>query len=160
RTFAHRASEEVVKQFAGSVIGQELIVLQVYRRGLDPLAVLHRSVDPIRERGFVQMAAGARLDFGLVLGDDQPQGWKVLDLPLSNAIDGLIDQRTTLMFAYLNTMHFRMVRHVDYRKNMDGMARLAAGLALTHLAQDFARGFIYAFSGGRFAAVARFCSKF
>ena len=71
RAFAHRAAEKVAKQFAGALVRQELIVLEVHGHGLDAGAVLHRGVDPFGERRLVQVAAGATLHLGLMLGDDQ-----------------------------------------------------------------------------------------
>ena len=86
RAFAHRAATEVAQQFAGTLVRQELIVLEVHGRGLDAGAVLHRGVDPFGERRLVQVAAGAALDLGLMLGDDQPNVGQIMDLSFLDAL--------------------------------------------------------------------------
>ena len=46
RAFAHRAAEKVAKQFAGALVRQELIVLEVHGHGLDAGAVCTGALTP------------------------------------------------------------------------------------------------------------------
>ena len=81
-----RGGEKVAQQFAGALVRQELIVLEVHGPGLDAGAILHRGVDPFGERRLVRVSASAKLDFRLMLGDDQPQGRQIVDLSFLDAI--------------------------------------------------------------------------
>ena len=71
-SFAHRAGEKIVQQLAGALIGQELIVVQIDCRGPGVWAILHRGTHPFGKVRLVQVAAGAKLYFALMLGDYKP----------------------------------------------------------------------------------------
>jgi len=105
---------------------------------------LHRGVDALREGRFVEMSATARLGFGLIFGEDEPQGRQVLDLPFLDALGLLAGQRASATRAAFDPVFLGMIGLFGPLERMARMTGLPAGLALTFLAQAFRRGFLKA----------------
>ncbi|MBA7557932.1 hypothetical protein ES705_50715 [subsurface metagenome] len=140
--FAHPAGKKILQQFAGTLIGQELIVVQIDCCGPSAWTILHRGVDPFGKGRLVQVAAGAKLDFGLMLGHFKPPRGQIVHLSFLHAVGLMIGQRTVATLAFLHPVDLRVIGLFDHLERMSRMSGLPAGLPLPFLAQAFGRGFL------------------
>lgn len=124
RALAQGAAEQVMEQFAGPFVRQELILPEVRGHSLELRAVLNRSVDSFGERSFVCVAAGTSLDLGLMLRDDQPRGGQIVNLPFFDALGGSARERAPAVGATLNAVTLGAIGLVD---PLQRMPRLPAG---------------------------------
>ena len=153
--FAYSALEQVGEQFAGALVRQELIVLEVHGRRLEAGTVLHRGVDPLGEGRLVQVAAGATLDLGLMLGDGQPNVWQIMDLSFLDALGWSMRQRAVATLAALNPVGLDTIGLLGHRERLPRMSGLTARGAPAFFPQALGRGFLEPIGGRRLAAVAR-----
>ena len=87
---------------------------------------MHRGVDPVGERRFVQVAAGAALHLGLMLGDDQSNVGQIMDLSFLDALGWSMRQRAGAPLAALNRVGLDTIGIFDHRERLPCMSGLTA----------------------------------
>jgi hypothetical protein len=102
---------------------------------------LDRVLDVRWEFPLVSMAAlPADFDLGLVLGDLDPLGWHIEDLPLDPPVGSLIPQRAPAAAARLDAMVDDMVRLGDRAQGRSGMPDLTSRSPTARLPKALGRG--------------------
>ena len=69
------------------------------------------------------MSATARLGFGLIFGEDEPQGRQVLDLPFLDALGRWIRQEAPTTLALLHMVDFCVIGLFDHFERMSRYVR-------------------------------------
>ena len=99
RTDPWRA-EQIAQRLRGAILGEELLDIEIDRRRLDPLALLHRRDHAIRKRRFrLAAATGATVDRRPMFRDQERALGKIEHLPLVDPDRRLRTERRTAMAA-------------------------------------------------------------
>ena len=141
------AAVEVAQDFGGSLEGQELVLAQIHGGAFEAGAVLHRGGGFGREGGAVDATARADLGFALVLGDFELGLGQVVDLAALDAVGMDGVERLAAGLAALDAVSDGAVGFFNHAQRVAGMPGLTSRGSLAGRAQAFGGGLGKAFGG-------------
>src|SRR5271157_3570472 len=135
RTDQWRA-EQIAQRLRGAILGDELLDIEIDRRRLDPLAILHRRDHAIRKRRFrLAAATGATVDRCPMFRDHERALGQIEHLPLVDPDRRLRTERRTAMAAGACRVPNHAIRVADLSQRTPLVAPLTAARLARRSAQ-------------------------